>query len=76
MHRIFINKLYYCTFRDGCDPLFANLHQHDVPLLIFSAGLGDIITEAIQHQVVLYDNIKIVANFMKFDKKVSYCNQV
>lgn len=54
--------------RDGCGWFFEQLHKHEIPVLIFSAGLGDIIHEVIQHQAVLYDNIKIVSNFLEFDE--------
>ncbi|KAK7097688.1 hypothetical protein V1264_004629 [Littorina saxatilis] len=54
--------------RDGCTWFFEQLHKHEIPLLIFSAGLGDIITEVVSHQAVLYDNMKIVSNFLDFDE--------
>ena len=57
-------------FRDGCDWLFDELHKCDVPLLIFSAGVGDIIQEVLKQQYTVYDNMKIVSNFMDFDKEV------
>ncbi|PVD38186.1 hypothetical protein C0Q70_00797 [Pomacea canaliculata] len=53
--------------RDGCRWFFDQLHKHEIPLLIFSAGVGDIIREIIIHQATLYDNMKIVSNFLKFD---------
>lgn len=55
--------------RDGCDILFQNLEQHNVPLLIFSAGLGDIIREILEQKSKVYSNMKIVSNFMKFDEQ-------
>nr|KAG5714892.1 hypothetical protein BaRGS_000380 [Batillaria attramentaria] len=54
--------------RDGCRWFFEQLHKHEIPLLIFSAGLGDIIQEVIKQQAVLYDNMKIVSNFLDFDE--------
>jgi len=56
--------------RDGCDWLFDELHKHGVPLLIFSAGIGDVVTETVRQRAVLHDNVKIVANFMDFDSQV------
>lgn len=55
--------------RQGCTDTFELLHKHGIPLMIFSAGLGDIIKEAIAHQATMYDNMKIVGNFMAFDNK-------
>jgi 5'-nucleotidase len=54
-------------FRDGCDWLFNELHAHNVPLLIFSAGIGDVIVEVVRQRATLHDNIKVVSNFMDFD---------
>ena len=56
--------------RDHSDWLLKELHAHDVPLLIFSAGLGDIIEEVIRQQYTMYDNIHIVSNYMDFNNKV------
>ncbi|XP_013397691.1 cytosolic 5'-nucleotidase 3 [Lingula anatina] len=53
--------------RDGCTWMFNQLHKHQVPLLIFSAGLGDIIEEIVQQQSTLHENIKIVSNYMDFN---------
>ena len=61
-------------FRDGCRKSIDRLHQHSVPLLIFSAGLGNIIQEVIEQQASIYNTMKIVSNMMKFDEKVSHSN--
>ncbi|GFR62999.1 5'-nucleotidase [Elysia marginata] len=54
--------------RDGCKEFFDQLHNMEIPLLLFSAGMGDIIKETIQQQATFYpENMKIVANFFKFD---------
>ncbi|XP_067687852.1 cytosolic 5'-nucleotidase 3-like isoform X3 [Haliotis asinina] len=55
--------------RDGCMWFFDELHQHQIPLLIFSAGIGDIIEEVITQQARMHDNMKIVSNFMDFDSE-------
>ena len=60
--------LFLC--RDGCDWLFDELHKHDVPLLIFSAGVGDVVVETVRQRAVLHDNVKVVSNFMDFDSQV------
>lgn len=41
-----------------------------MPLLIFSAGVGDILKEVLRQQNLLLPNMKIIANFMQFDEKV------
>jgi hypothetical protein len=58
------------VFRDGCHWLFQELHKYGVPLLILSAGIGDIILEAVKQRAALFDNIEVVSNFMEFDEQV------
>ncbi|GIY34325.1 hypothetical protein CDAR_579312 [Caerostris darwini] len=55
--------------RDRSDVLFESLHKHNVPFLIFSAGVGDILEEVLQQNKLMYPNIKIIANFMNFNEK-------
>ena len=60
------------NLRDGCKWFFEELHKHEVPVLVFSAGVGDIILETITQQATFYDdNMKIVSNMLKFDETVS-----
>ncbi|XP_013878396.1 cytosolic 5'-nucleotidase 3 isoform X2 [Austrofundulus limnaeus] len=54
--------------RDGYEFFFNHLHKHDVPLLIFSAGIGDILEEVIRHFNVFLSNVKIFSNYMDFDE--------
>jgi len=56
-------------FRDGCKDYFDMLNESEVPLLVFSAGLGNIIEAAVKQQATLHENMKIVSNFMEFDSK-------
>ncbi|GFQ85733.1 7-methylguanosine phosphate-specific 5'-nucleotidase [Trichonephila clavata] len=55
--------------RDGCEVLFESLYKHNVPLLIFSAGIGDVLKEVLCRDNLLYPNVKIIANFMQFDEE-------
>ncbi|ELT97986.1 hypothetical protein CAPTEDRAFT_162279 [Capitella teleta] len=57
------------VLRDKTSWLLKELHVHDVPLLIFSAGLGDIIEEVIHQQHTMYSNIHIVSNYMDFNNQ-------
>ena len=70
VHTVLSTALLF-LFRDGCTWFFDELQKHNIPLLIFSAGLGDIISEVISFQSHLYDNMKIVSNFLQFDDAVS-----
>ncbi|MCO5550510.1 hypothetical protein L7F22_003997 [Adiantum nelumboides] len=55
-------------FRDGVDFLLQYLQDSSVPVLIFSAGLSDIIEE-VMHQKLgrKFANVRVVSNKMEFD---------
>ncbi|XP_076000422.1 cytosolic 5'-nucleotidase 3-like [Genypterus blacodes] len=54
--------------RDGFQVFFDHLHEHNVPLLIFSAGIGDILEEVIRQAGVFHPNVKVFSNYMDFDE--------
>ncbi|NXD85212.1 5NT3B nucleotidase, partial [Halcyon senegalensis] len=53
--------------RDGFNELFDQLHKYNVPLFIFSAGIGDILEEIIRQANCFYSNVNVVSNYMDFD---------
>jgi len=53
--------------RDNATELLQILNKANVPVLIFSAGIGDILQGVIDSQNSLFPNIKIVSNWMEFD---------
>ncbi|XP_022957072.1 7-methylguanosine phosphate-specific 5'-nucleotidase A [Cucurbita moschata] len=56
------------AFREGVVELFELLEERDVPVLIFSAGLADIIEEVLRQKLHRsFKNIRIVSNRMVFD---------
>ncbi|XAR64920.1 5'-nucleotidase [Bertholletia excelsa] len=57
------------AFRDGVVELFEFLEEREVPVLIFSAGLADIIEEVFRQKLhKSFKNIKIVSNRMVFNQ--------
>ncbi|TNN03517.1 hypothetical protein fugu_000546 [Takifugu bimaculatus] len=54
--------------RDGYKVFFDHLEEQQVPLLIFSAGVGDVLEEVIQQNRVFHPNIRIISNYMDFDQ--------
>lgn len=57
-------------FRDGVIQLFEILEKNGVPVLIFSAGLADIIEEVLRQKLQRnFKNIEVVSNRMIFDDK-------
>ncbi|XP_027726324.1 7-methylguanosine phosphate-specific 5'-nucleotidase [Vombatus ursinus] len=54
--------------REGFETFFNTLYQSNIPLLIFSAGIGDILEEIIRQMNVFHPNIHVVSNYMEFDE--------
>ncbi|KAK2820440.1 hypothetical protein Q5P01_023399 [Channa striata] len=54
--------------RDGCKLFFDRLSEHQVPLLILSAGVGDVLEEVIRQNHVFHPNVHVISNYMDFDK--------
>ncbi|XP_021176920.2 cytosolic 5'-nucleotidase 3 isoform X1 [Fundulus heteroclitus] len=54
--------------REGYECFFDCLHEHAIPLLIFSAGIGDILEEVIRQANVFHPNVKVISNYMDFDE--------
>ncbi|XP_078544364.1 cytosolic 5'-nucleotidase 3A isoform X2 [Lissotriton helveticus] len=53
--------------KEGYDLFFDKLNEHNIPVFIFSAGIGDILEEVIRQSGVYHPNVKVVSNFMDFD---------
>uniref|UniRef100_A0A8C7Y570 5'-nucleotidase n=1 Tax=Oryzias sinensis TaxID=183150 RepID=A0A8C7Y570_9TELE len=54
--------------REGFQLFFDHLHEHSIPLLIFSAGIGDILEEVIRQAGVFHSNVNVFSNYMDFDE--------
>ncbi|XP_007535544.1 7-methylguanosine phosphate-specific 5'-nucleotidase [Erinaceus europaeus] len=54
--------------REGYKAFFNTLYQNNIPLFIFSAGVGDVLEEIIRQMKVFHSNIHIVSNYMDFDE--------
>ena len=56
-----------CELRDDTDKLFEKLKKYDVPILVLSAGCGDLVDAIMHHYKINNDNVKTVSNFIEFD---------
>lgn len=65
-----IVKVHGTTLRDGTQSLIERLRAADVPVLVFSAGLGDVVQAVLQHHNVFFDNVKIISNFLKYEDNI------
>ncbi|KAG8175881.1 hypothetical protein JTE90_025949 [Oedothorax gibbosus] len=54
--------------RDDCDTVFKSLNEHNVPLLIFSAGVGDVLKQVLVRDKLLLPNMKFIANHLSYDE--------
>lgn len=54
-------------FRSGFKSFLFKLYQKNIPVIILSAGIGNVIIELLKANECLYSNISIISNFIKFD---------
>ena len=57
------NKL---QFREGAKEFLQYLYQKDVPIIILSAGIGNVIEEFLKKEKCYTRNIHIISNFLEF----------
>jgi len=55
-----------CELRDDTALMLNRLNQANIPVLVLSAGLGDLIHEIMTHFGVLHDNTFLVSNFLDY----------
>jgi 5'-nucleotidase len=48
--------------------MFKMLYEAEIPVLIFSAGLGNIIEEILEKFGVFYSNLEIISNYIQFNE--------
>ena len=56
-----------CELRDDTTLLLNRLNEGKIPVLVLSAGLGDLIREIMTHNGVLHENTSLVSNFLEYD---------
>lgn len=56
-----------CELRDDTDTLMSSLKKEEVPVLIFSAGLGDLILAILQQYQTHHSNMKVISNFCDYN---------
>eukprot|EP00092_Neocalanus_flemingeri_P061227 GFUD01073571.1.p1 GENE.GFUD01073571.1~~GFUD01073571.1.p1 ORF type:complete len:304 (-),score=89.29 GFUD01073571.1:26-937(-) len=58
-----------CELRDDTHLLLNRLNHARVPVLVLSAGLGDLISHIMSHFGVLHGNTTLVSNFLDYDQE-------
>ncbi|XP_073998585.1 cytosolic 5'-nucleotidase IIIB [Rhodnius prolixus] len=58
------------TLRDGTDSAFLRLYLSEIPVLVFSAGLGNVVSATLNHYNIKYSNVHVISNFFKMEKGI------
>lgn len=71
-HEILLNclKQSKLEFRDGGKEFLEFLNKNKIPVIILSAGIGNIIEEFLKMNNCYFDNIYIISNFIKFQNNL------
>ena len=54
--------------REGVKDFLFKLYKNTVPVIILSAGIGNVIEQFLKEENSYYNNITIISNFIKFDE--------
>ena len=57
----------YLSFRYGAKDFLKDMYENRIPVVIISAGVGDIIEQVLINEKSNYDNIYIYSNFFKYE---------
>lgn len=52
--------------REGVKKFFVEMKNKNIPVIVMSAGVGNIVKEFLQKENCLFDNVEIIANFFEF----------
>lgn len=58
--------------RAGSKEFLKDMYDKNIPVVIMSAGVGNIIKRFLEKQGALYDNITLVSNFFEFEDNGAY----
>ncbi|KAK0081233.1 hypothetical protein PV325_012540 [Microctonus aethiopoides] len=62
-------KVHGTDLRDGAKDLIDKLDAAGIPVLVFSAGLGDVVEAVLNYHEIYSHNVKVISNFLKYDNK-------
>jgi 5'-nucleotidase len=54
-------------FRDGAKEFLIAMHKNNIPVIIISGGIGNIIEKVLKRNKCNFDNIHMLANFIEFN---------
>jgi hypothetical protein len=53
--------------REGTNKMLQSLQAAEVPVLVFSAGLGDSVSAVLRYHNALLPNVHIISNYLRFN---------
>jgi len=56
-------------FRDGVKEFLINMHNKNVPVIVMSSGVGNVVREFLEKENCLFSNMTIVSNFFDFKEE-------
>lgn len=59
-------------FREGAKEFLVEMHSRNIPVIIMSSGVGNIVKAFLEKEKCLFDNVKIVSNFFEFKEGKAY----
>ena len=62
-----IRNFNFMSFREGIKEFLENMNDRNIPVIIISAGIGNVIKEFFIMNDCFYNNMFIVSNFLKFE---------
>lgn len=57
---------YKDSLRDNSHKLFDTLNRLNIPVLVFSAGLGNSVISVLKQANVMYPNVSVISNFLQY----------
>ncbi|CAL8069850.1 unnamed protein product [Orchesella dallaii] len=58
----------HVILRENSHKMLKTLHSVNIPALVLSAGMGNLVEEILKINSVNFSNVKVIANFMQFDE--------
>ena len=59
----------HLELRKGAKDFLFKLYKNNIPVVILSAGIGNVIEQFLKKEECYYDNMTIISNFIKFDEQ-------
>lgn len=61
-------------FRDGVKEFLQEMANKNIPIIVMSSGIGNIIKAFFEKEKCMFENIEIVSNFFEFIEEKTYIN--